>query len=347
MRKAIKFCLALAMVGTMALPALAAEKDVTVGGRVWTTLEQSSVKPKDGDAQTVLDHKSGTARVNVSGSMKGDVWSSSAFVEMQIAPGSSFSGRDANVTVENDAIAITAGRKYWFGNQQAGGYLYGYVADTLMWGGQFYGYAMNEVRPNGIKVALKDVGLGVALIIDGNRADDDASGDSKVHKEQTIYATYSGTFGDISLGASYLSAAFSVDEKQSGTAGKDSEWDGTSLTGMNVSVLYTMGDMGFGLGYDTNTRKPKEGDDYVQTNTQLIFDMKLDDTSGVSIGYDMQTAADGSSNDEAQTGLYANYKTEVGGALIIAEFGQYTAKDDDDALDTSTQKVGATLRYNF
>ena len=339
LNKFMKAVFTTAIVSSMTIPVLAADMGGKVNGRARATLIQESVKDGASTMDMAADGQLGYEMSTTEGQ-----WTAKGTVQLGLESDNTVILRDVFVTLENGSMEISAGRQYPWGVTVGNKHLTDNIGD-IYWAGEY-------VTANGwdsfVKVGLKDVGLSLVLGI--NPQTTDASADN-VYNETVVAALYSTSMGALSINASYISVAGSVDEKQVNTVGKDSAADGYAQSSLAVGVGFAISDrMAVSLNIDMITAK--EGgtnapDPITDQYMALIMDMGLSESSGITLAYNTYSQNDGSDNPLAKTAIVAGYNKTLAGADIYIQYYSETEKDDDTATDAATTKVGAGMAYNF
>jgi hypothetical protein len=354
MRKAIKLCLALAMAGSMAVgTAFAGETTAAVHGEAEFYFKNNTADYQDasGDKKSYssmeMSHEGG---LYLDGSNKGDVWTTTFGIGIWLGE-SSVVLDAANLGLANDAYSLNFGSSDLGDATKNPGYYGGSlydVGDELSKGG------------SGITFSMPDVGFA------GYLAMNEASG-----AQTTAYAfSYDKVMGDIDLSVEYETASTSIDKSKSPSSVNGVN-DGASATDLGIGVKYSMGEMAvmFNYGMTSNTPGGKTTDPNTsllastkatETSTMmLIFDMALDEASGVSAVYQSRVTDDkndwnfasatAATQTQGQkttaTTLGAGYKTTFNGAMWIkGYYSMMSTKSDNGDFNTFT---GVTSKVDY
>ena len=184
MRKAIKFCLALAMVGTMASQAFA---DVTVSGNGWFGLKQTTDQDTSADTSvSTLDMKGG-ALIGIASSTAGDVWTPSANLDFVYDEDDGLDVDGWGFSIANDSMTISL-EDSDLGNVEQNHAYDGWIDD--------YDGAGDDLATGDalVKVALE---MGLTVMFGMNR--------ETGYSQTDLGAKYAGAAGDISYAASFQS----------------------------------------------------------------------------------------------------------------------------------------------
>ncbi len=341
LRRMFKNCLIVAMACSVGAPVFAADVSAKVNGRIRTWLEQVAVKDGTSTMQIKADGRLGGTLSATSGS-----WKVTAFQNMDLDSDAGKTNptiRDQKITLGNESMDLTLGRFMPWGVTKGIAYGVGPLYDSY-WNGE----NVLHDRQDHLSVSLKDVGL--TVIVGLNNINDSATtGDA--HNETTIGAVYGKVFGPVDLGVQYTTTSNKIDEKDSdSTTGGDE--DGRAFNLMAVGVGYAISDkMGAAFNYESSSNTAGSAGAKAGKNTSMEFwfDLGLDDTSGVSIGYGTATYdnGDGSADKNVQTMTNLTYSNKIGIADLYASYKATTEKEDDAGTDTASNTVGAGLRVNF
>lgn len=344
MRKAIKFCLALAMVGTLAIPAHAADVKSKFTGRTVATLNNSTSKAGTDGAKSISKmDMSASARFGAQFDVEGENWNTSAKAEIGLTE-SARSTRDMKVSLANDALKLTFGRQYFPGVAHGEDYAWTSYSDGA-------GEHIWASRVSGVQVSI--LGPKVDIFYAVNEEDDpsDATTDGPFRRTY-LGAKWNGEFGDISIDASYTSFSDAIDKNAGGI--QKSEMDGRTASEIAFGATYKMGKMGFSLNYSGWSEKAgSEGAEAMAgTSTDLIFDMEMEGLlEGLSASYTMSSKDDTSSGSKKKLDKSA-YGVSVGiptGAATT--WVGYSAKSEkgtwEGAKAATESQIDATIRYSF
>lgn len=313
----------------------AEEIQTTVNGTM--TAVYSNVTEKTADDSTSYIDGSAEATLEFGASMEKGEWTGSGnavftYDEEGFAPEHHW------VTLVNQTVAISLG--YWLpvdADIALGKDYLDTVDGSFEIGNTVYEGSGN----NFLKTDLKEVGLGLTIGIN-REGDADATSDEGLYKATLASVSFMNDFGDLSLAARYTSVSEEIDEKQN-TGGKDSVHDGATNTEVALGAGYGLGSVFLALHVDQIVEKdggdPKP-DDVTTTIVNLVCDLALNDTSGLTVSY-------GSDNKEETTQIDIGYLKTISGVDISLGYSSNTVKDDDDDTDDATSIVGTGLTFNF
>ncbi len=357
LKNIVKSCLITAMVCSMSAPVIAADVAATVNGRTRTWLENTAVK----DGAKTMQFKA-DGRLGASVSAKSGAWTATAFQNMDLdsdAGTASPTIREQKISLENDAVSVTIGRFSPYGVSKGMAYVYGATYDSY-WAGE--NMLTTDIADH-LTVGLKDVGLTLIVGMNNYRADvsDPVDGTVDPYNETVMGASFSKAFGPLDLAVQYATAQTKIDDKDSdydatGDAGKDSFWDGASYTNAALGVGFAINDkMGVAFNYEaTNKKSGVSGADAIKTSVmELWFDVGLDDTMGISIGYGMKQTKDSSSKKTNATMTNATFSKTLGIAALYLSYQATTEKDDDIVVatgkktDAGTSATAAGIEISF
>lgn len=341
-KKLFKRCLMVSMACALSSSAMAADVNVNFEGRVRSWLESVAVKDSTSTTQMKAD-----SRIGASVSTEAGSWKVSVFQNMDMSTAGNVTApaiRDQKITLENDSMAITAGRFSPYGVTKGMAYTAGDTGDNgSFWVGE---NLLTTDRTNHVTVALKDIGLTAILGI--NNYNTSAVGDAR--NETVLGAVYGLTMGAIDLGAEVITASSAIDEKDA-DAVKGGAYDGQSFLATAIGVGYTINEkMGAAFNFETNSKTDGTAGATAATNTilEFWFDMGLDDTSGISVGYGSKSLDDGSANKTAYSLMSLSYKKTMGIADVYATYLSSTEKDDDaPSVDTATTTITVGMTASF
>jgi hypothetical protein len=349
MRKAIKFCLALAMVGTLAIPAYSADVETKITGRARGTLIQKSFKNKVGDDNNVAETESvsymdmsADGRLGHQLDIKGEKWNTTSKIEFAVSE-SSVTPRDIKVQVHNDDMNISVGRQYVTGVALGEDYT-SPVSYT-----EGAGEHVIAERFSSVRLALNNVGLDVFYGMDEVN-DDDTANDQ--YNRSRLGVLYSNTFGDLELGATYVTYTDTINKDNDGL--EKGAADGRTASEAALAVRYAMGKMAFALNY--SSWSTKDGGDDAETlnnnSMDLIFDMEMDGMlDGVSVAYtmasnDKMVGSDKEKNDK--TAFVVGTAMSVGEATLYIGYASQSIKGSESGSETATEsEFGTRLHYGF
>ncbi len=343
LKKLVKSCMTIAVIGAMAAPTYAADVKASVNGRVLTFVQNVAIK----DGTTTTEMKS-NARLGGSAVGTAGAWTVTAFANMDLVndgEATSTTARDMTIKFENDALAITTGRFSPWG-VTAGGWDYngGYMSGDIN-NSYWVGENMDLDRKNHVQVGIKSVGLSVVY---GMNHFDDAGTTWDAHNRTTLGLIYSGTFGPVAVGAQYVSDTNAIDEEDA-DATTDGKYDAGAYSSMAVGVKYTISDtMAVSFDYESGTDKAGNVDDATTTTImELFFDMAIDKDSGFTVAYSTKAKDDGSDKVEQGTRTNLAYSVLIGQARVYASYLSETVKDDDISAITGEKTDSATSKIGF
>ncbi len=326
MRKAIRFCLALALVGAMAAgTAFAGETEAKIWGDGYVYFKSLTAEHEDAGLSYAKIDGFYEAYMYMQGVNKGDVWTTKAQSGIYVYNGEV--GVDSsNVYIYNDEYLFRAGSSDLGDATKNPSYFWGDKMDAgdELWKGGLY-----------VKFGLRKVGLEVLF---GTENDDNV---------QTVaYAvSYDKKIDDIDFSVEYetYSKAINEDVGASTTddAGDDKDGinDGAVGDNLGFGVAYDMDPFAIKFNYDMKSETPggpgAEADE--ETSMMLSGDYKLDDVSGVSVVYQqIDTDQQYVSEDYGtlplkyiETSIGVGYETAVG-KFIIAVYYQMDSVEYDD-----------------
>ncbi len=339
LKKLLKGCLTIAMVSALAIPAMA---ESSINGRVRAWVENTAVK--DGKSLTQMD-----ADGRFGGTVTGEAgdWTGEGFVQIGLDPDSdpdAWSMRNFTVALSNDAMKIKLGRQYPFGIAKGQAWTAGWVNDSY-WAGE----SVENARADYLTVGLSQVGLTVIFGMDNFGSEtDDVTGDE--YNMTTVGAVFDKSFGALGLAVEFTSQSFAIDEEYGDSTAKG-KYDGTGLTNLALAVDFALNEqMTVAFNYDSQTKgKDFVGgtDDVTTSSMEFWFDMGLDDTMGISIGYGMKAVADGSDNTTNSTMMNFGFVKKMGVVKAGLGYIANTEKDDDTGVDAGDSALAFGFQAGF
>lgn len=338
MRKAIKFCLALAMVGTLAIPAQAADVKSKFTGRTTASLRQTSTN--DGSTSISYMDMSAGGRFGAQFDVDGDNWKTSAKVELGHYE-DSVGARDAKLSLANDTMKLTFGRQWFTGvshGENYAWYSFSEGAGEHAWSGRNSGVNFTLLGPN------------VSIFYAMNEVADpsDATTDTQYNRTY-LGVIWGGQFGDISVDASYTQYSDTINKDNGGL--EKGVADGRTASEMGVGATYAMGKMELSLNYASWTTK--DGGESVDalggTSMDLIFDMAMEGLlKGISASYTTAATKTSSSYQDDKSAYAVNARMDIGATNLFLSYASQSTKNTAPSSKASTKTVvDATLRYNF
>jgi hypothetical protein len=340
LKKLLKGCLTIAMVSALAIPAMA---DSGFNGRVRGSVVQTSVK----DGGSVLNFES-DARLGGHVSGEAGSYTATGYVELEIdyrddSATHRTNVRDLRVELANDSMSIRLGRQYPYGIAKGMAWAYGNIYNSY-WAGE----SVNNARADYLKVGLKEVGLTAILGMNNYNSSDDPTGDQ--YQETTFGVVFSKGFGALSLAVEYTSQSRAIDTEYGDGAVEKSANDGYALANMALAVGFSLNEqMGLAFNYDSKaTTEGTDGAEEVKaTSMEFWFDLGLDDTMGVSIGYGTGSEDTGDDNPTTTTMTNLTFSKNMGAAVLYASYIANTEKDDDDGTDAGDSTIGGGIHIGF
>lgn len=340
MRKLVKLCLAVAMVGAMAAPVMA-DSNVAVSGQAFGAFKMSSSlngSEKDTKRNT-MDYD---ADIQVKVTNKSDSLETGAVAVYNYNNDFGAGKKDVYVFIGNEDMMFRIGNIY------AGGVTKGLNTDWGWMGAYADQYKFGEggngadfMRINQAEFALKKVGLKVAL---GMWSESDsgfgvqqsgltyggASGDVDV----TMFrAKFEQKFGAIDLAASYQSITKSANkEAGASTASNGGSKDGFTEGDLAVGVGIGLGEkMTVGVNFESiSSKSNSKAKELSDTYLMAAFDMNLGGKSvNVSYGLKSDEVTDGNTQDVSN--LNMTYNQWVGGAAAYVNYNMVSASKNTKA----------------
>lgn len=357
MKKVVRFCLALVMMGSVTSTAFAGEKEFSLYGRVRAYVEQNSTKAGSADAKNKLDMKA-DGRLGATAVTKGDVWTTKAVAHYAVDEAASFTARDLYVEVSKEDLLLRFGRYY--------------ATDVYAWTSYGDKYDANldigsgvdgGDRWTGLRVGLPEVGVTVdaAINFGGSESDTythstDATGDvitTKTAAEGTytrtdLHVRYDKTYDNLTVGASYHNRSESVDDKNGGVKG--GSHDGNTASSIGLAVKYTMNDnMAILGGLDSYNRKAnKDADTLAGLIINFCFDYGFGDGSGVGITLTSAMNEEDKDTKKNTLAFAIGYSRDFAGVGLNIGFMNSTDKlDSSGAEENKSTTLGAKVQYSF
>lgn len=349
MRKLVKFCLAMAMVGAMAAPAMAETK---AGGWAMGALQSNTTTvedPKDNSktkSKTVVQN-AWNAAMTLSTKAKVGSWESGAFAEIVLNSYGSLVADDAYVYVGNDMVEINMGKAFDGGITQGNTNDYEFTGfhDSSMKFGEYFkgGFSNNE------RLLIKAKSIGLDLRIHRSNADDvDIAAES---------LKYQGDFGPLSVKAYYGQGKWALNTSDNTENSYDTakglgsaNQDGRTEKVMAFSVGYKINDkMQTGFNYESQATEKNDASGTkkeTDTNMMVAFSMSgLPADSSVSASYGI-----GEDEDQNGTKVYSRdisvldvtYSLPVGGASFLASYNSTTKPEKKDGSSVVMDKADSS-----
>ncbi len=357
LKKLLTGCLTIAMIGAFSASA-SAEATLTWSGNATATLQQTSDKDGTGDAKVEMDMYA-TGDLDLTAAVAGDTWTGTAYLDFDFSSKPDPEDQkividDVYVKMSNDTMAISFGEFDPVGVGKG----WEYVADIdESYGAGGFGGGDDDV-PNEqgwLMLSLTDVGLDLFIGMnqvqkgeaDITSTDYDASNDGQV--ASTAYGvTFDKSFGDLALAVEYVAAGFTRDEENGDHVKEDSKWDGASVSEIALAVQYSLGNMAFVFNYASqNTTYGGDGnEDLKKAWMELVFDMALSDTQGLTAGYGMKTQ-DQDETNYAGSDLHLSFMLATGGASHYFTYWSSTWKEEDADDADEDSKIGYSMKVSF
>jgi len=356
LKKLLTGCLTIVAAAALAVPAMA---DANVTGRVRTYLGQQSNTVAGESAGSVMEFQS-DSRIQINAT--GEAGSFTGTAKLELEMGSNDGGsigkaesaadpsvRQAWVKLANDSFSVKLGRDNPFGTYYLPKYSEFVVPTNTFWIGE----NVNNNRNDYLVVGLQNIGPGALEIIFGMNTYGmaDTSADNK-YSEQTVAAKWKGAFGAVGVQFEYASQSQAVDTGDASIyAGtKGNAHDGNSLSLLSFVVSYDISDM-MGVGLNVESKSETAGTSGAEAATrtvyELFFNMGLDDTSGISVGYGQGTSkANPDADDNVETQLNLSYAKTMGLVKVVGGYYSDTTKlGDADANNTSLIALGLVASF--
>jgi len=354
LKKLLTGCLTIAMIGAFSASA-AADTTCTWTGNVEAHLLQTTTKDATDGAKSVseMDMKS-TGDLDLAVVKSGDTWTGTAYFDLDW-DASAVTVDDLYVKMSKDTLAISFGEFDPVGIGKGDDYL-GEVDETYGAGEAGY-YTPNE--QGWVVVSLTDVGLDLMLGI--NEESYDASDDDYTlgaitansvnngdYSSTAFGAKFDKTFGDLGLAVSYVSKSTKRDENNGDHVTESTMFDGASASTLGLAVQYTMGEMAFTLNYTGATFKSgvDGAEELKQTYTEILFDMAVSETQGLTVAYGMRNDKSGDTQVD-QTDIHLGFMMSMGGVDNYFNYYSMTNKDKDADNSASESRIGYTMKVEF
>jgi hypothetical protein len=337
LKRMLKSCMVVAMVGAMAAPVMAADVAATVNGRTRTWVESVAVKDGGSTMQMKADGRLGASVSATSGA-----WTVTAFQNMDLDSDSDNANptiRDQKITIGNETMDITLGRFSPYGISKGMTYAAGPIYNAY-WIGE--NVPTTDVTDH-LTVSLKEIGLTAILGLNTY----DAGNATDERDEMMVGVVYGKQFGAVDLAVEYLSASSKVDEYGGEV---DGQYDGAKFSAMALGVDFAISEtMDVALNYESNssTSGIDGADADKNTAMELWFSMGLGDGSGVSLGYTTVSSDDGTEEKGASTIMNVAYSAKLGIATLYANYLAETVKDDDGSASDPTPVDSTTTTMAF
>jgi len=327
---AISVASTFALVGAELL--VAAEKTVSVGGRVrgWIQMTDSS---NDGTTEASKPmHFKADSRLGASGSTKDGGFTGSFHVERDFNKGAQGGegNRNAYVKLATDGWSVSLGKQAQPYICHAGKVDLDNIGgnDCPMWSGrnESLGIQLNNVGPATVKLNYQ-----------ANQTGTDE------HQTRVIPGISMAVAG-INLDVVIVSGSTASDKgwglADNGTAVKSSE----SQTAFAVSG--SAGAIGYAVGMNMSETKAGDADPVKNTTTTLGVTYSLGSTGSIGFLYDSDATSSGDVKGTA-SGTRFSYGTTIAGVKIGAGMRNATAKASADADATSSAKMSIGFQYGF
>jgi hypothetical protein len=355
LKKLLKSCLMVAMVGAFAA-SVSAEPSFTWTGNAEGTFASTSSSEKVGDEDAVTTSAMDIASsgdLDLSVKIPGDSWSGEAKIEFDVNAAGVSAVDDLYVVMSNESMAI------WFGEFDPVGFCMG-QAYTGEIDETKCGWGAGSINENGyVEVKLLDVGASVVLGMNEKTGDD-----GYLYNGTTVGGTYGGSFGDIDLKVQYFQLSTGYNEKDATGDAIEGAYKGASEADLLLGVAYSMGQMTFALNYQSiasSTGAMPEYDDekIKETNsyTELVFDMGLNETSGISIVYDMwaeETKCGDYKETNDVTIIQASFMLSTGPvdhfvaySAVTGSFKENAGEDNEEETKSTYSIMGYTMQVGF
>jgi hypothetical protein len=337
-RRMIKHGLIAGMVVSFGFQAQATETQVTLAGEA--TAKIASYSEDDGtDSVSYIDGEAeATMRFNAvvsEGEWKGSGHAIFSFDE-DAPGGNNFIAKHRWVTLQNNATAFSLG--YWRPGAADIALGKGYL-DTIDESLDIGNEAFKGTGFSYFKFGYKPVG--VELTAGVNRVDCKNDG---LFSATLISAKYENSFSDLDLVARLTSVSEAIDEKQN-PAGKNGPRDGATKSEIGVGVGYNIGEMllAANLSQFTDARGGSPAPDAVSTTIfNLVFDMGLNEESGITISYANQKVED---ENTAQIDL--GYLRTIAGVDVSVGYTSTITKDDNTGASSASSAIGGGMTLAF
>jgi hypothetical protein len=333
LKKLLTGCLTIVAAAALAVPAMA---DGSVTGRVRGFIGQVSAVSNGESAGSVMQFQS-DSRIQLNGSGEAGSFTGTAKVELDMGSDGTTLGtrsqaaaptvRQAWVQLANDSFSVRFGRDLPFGVYYLPKYVEFVVPVSTFWIGEDVTVSGSNERTDYLNIGLMNIGPGNLNIILGmNTYGQETDSTTDQYNETTVGAKWAGAFGAVGLQVEYASSSTSVDTSTgSQYAGvKDTEWDGGSKTNISFAVSYAISDlMGVGVNVESQSRKAggSSTDTEATTAYELYFNLGLDETQGISLGYGAEAyKASPDADQKDTTEISFGYAKTMGMAKLYAGY---------------------------
>jgi hypothetical protein len=327
---AISVASTFALVGAELL--VAAEKTVSVGGRVRGWIQMTDSANDGSNTVSKPMHFKADSRLGASGSTKDGGFTGSFHVERDFNKGAQGGegNRNAYVKLATDGWSVSLGKQAQPYICHAGKVDLDNIGgnDCPMWSGrnESLGLQLNNVGPATVKLNYQ-----------ANQTGTDE------HQTRVIPGISMAVAG-INLDVVIVSGSTASDKgwglADNGTAVKSSE----SQTAFAVSG--SAGAIGYAVGMNMSENKVGDADPVKGTITTLGVSYSLGDTGTIGFLFDSNATAQGDIKS-ASSGTRFSYGTTIAGVKIGAGMRNATAKASADADATSSAKMSVGFQYGF
>lgn len=363
-KKIFKLCVFAGITASFTPSGIAASLKTDVSGFGWGYFHSYSYKANskaDGYTQQEFGNQ---GRLGIKVTVTEGDWKTGGKVEYDIKnDGETFSGRDQMAYIQYKNIYMGMGR-IDFGDITKGGDFYTdkFKIDQLTVGETCtYDDDISECRMDSLVIAMKDLGLSFRWGQDHYSADGatdytydidtnaDGTADSTKsvkksgkYKEQVLSLMYETSYGALDLAAEYHNITTIVDEDLDADL-KDTEYDGAKASSYAVAVKYKINDMvSVATNIEISTRQSGvSGADKLGSSIIIAgADLSLDEKSGVSASYAMQTSELTKDDKETLNSLVTSYRRKIAGTVVYAQYASHNYNSDVDAEESSSSKDG-------
>lgn len=357
MRKVIKLCLAVAMIGALNGNVMAEDTtEASITGRAigwYSNYNHKTDKDAKGDRESITDSEfKYNGRIGAHLSTKTGGFTVGGYAETEIDD-SSTESQDVFAYIENEKFLVEIGRLERAGITMGGDYIHDYSEVSQYTIGEEAGYV--GLRRNSIHGVLKDLGVSLAYSIE---IKDDVSGTDKSNvefsdgkmTESYFFVKYEGEFGPLGVSAQYSGSSTEIDKDDSKQAQlEDSKYDGGRQNSVSVAAQYKINDK-FSVAFNLDQISTKEGSDG-DTLTDVIMlgavDFAVDENSGVSVTYGQLKDEYKDGDDVTYNNLVAGYTYTIGAGNIFAQYAAEKGDSDDDSEEKDNREITFGMAYNF
>jgi hypothetical protein len=345
LKKLLTGCLTIAMIGAFSA-GVSAETTFKWSGNAEASLEQLTTKDGAADAVTSMD-MSASGDLDFSATKAGDTWTGTAYIDIDVT--SSYGSQalgvdDLYVKMSNDSMGISFGEfdpiGKFLGKDYAG------ELDPTYWGDGTYftdetGWLMVSLPDTGL-----DVFLGINVLVESGG---DTTADDGSYGVMSYGVTFNKAFGDLSLVVQYVTASTTRNEKSSDAIAEDSTYDGASGALLALGVSYSLGEMAFTFNYSSEAfTAGGDADPETETVMELVFDMAMSDTMGLTFAYDMGTQVDeGADSTTAVTIMLLSLELKTDQVNHYFAYGSSSSLEEDADDPTTETTIGYTMKVGF